>query len=85
VNPVLLQHVCDRTSGNPVVKVSQSTLYPGVTPAGVLFGHPDNQSTNLLHHTGPTDALLWIRPFGGNEFAVPRKDRVGRHNGGNLP
>jgi hypothetical protein len=35
---VFLQHFGNRASGNPVIQVSQSTLYPGISPTGILFG-----------------------------------------------
>ena len=76
-----LQHLGYRAASHAVIEVSQGTLYPGIAPTGFLFGHPDDQSTNLVHYTGPTDTLVWIRPFGGNELSVPRQDRVRGHGG----
>jgi hypothetical protein len=58
----------------------QSALDPSVAPAGVLDRHPDNQLTDLLHHTGTTYTLSWIGPFRGDEFAMPRQDRIGRYD-----
>jgi len=60
------------------------TLDPCVAPAGVFFRHPDNQLTDLLHHTGTTYTLSWIRPLGGDQLAVPREDRLRRDDGGDL-
>jgi hypothetical protein len=82
---VLLQYLCDRAAGYPVIEVSQSTLYTGISLTGIFFGHSDDQLPDFLHHTGPTNTLLWIRPFGGDELSVPREDGVRRYNGGNLP
>jgi hypothetical protein len=84
MDAVLLQYLCDCTARYSVIKVSQSALYSGIAPTGILLSHPDDQLPDLLHHTGPTDTLVWVSPFNGNQFAVPREDRTRCHNGGDL-
>lgn len=81
---MLLQHPGNGASGDAMIQVPQSALYPGIAPAGILLSHPDGQFTDLFHHTGPTNTLKWIRPFGGDEFAVPCEYRVGGYDGGYL-
>jgi hypothetical protein len=38
-------------------------LYPSVAPARVLLRHPNDQATDILHHTGTPDSLVGIRPL----------------------
>jgi hypothetical protein len=60
-------------------------LDPGVAPRGILGGHPHNQGRDLLHDPGTAWPLQLERPLPGDQLAVPPQDRVGRHQGGDLP
>ena len=82
---MLLKNLRNRAANRAMIQVLERTLDPCVTPARVLLGHPDDQPANLLHHTRTANSLSRIGPLCGDEFTVPRQDRIGRHDGGNLP
>jgi hypothetical protein len=48
----------------------------------LFLGHPNDKLTDLLHHTGTTDALPRIRPLRRDQPAVPCQNRIGSHDGG---
>ena len=64
--------------------VLQRPLNPRVAPPRILRGHPHHQSPNLGEHPRPPWAPPEVGPFPGNQFAVPPKNRVGRHERSNL-
>lgn len=56
-----------------------------VAPRGILGGHPHNQGRDLLHDPEAAWPLRRERPLPGDQLPVPPQDRVGRHEGRDLP
>ena len=81
---MFLQNLGDRAPGHTMVLMLELTLYPRISPARVLFGHPDNQLADLRHDTRTPDSLPRISPFRSDESPVPREDRLRRDDGGDL-
>ena len=81
---MFLQHLGDRTPSNAMIQMLELSLYSSVAPARVLLRHPHDQPANLLHDAWTANSLSRVRPLCGDEPAVPREDRVGRHDRGYL-
>ena len=64
--------------------VLQGTLDSAVSPPGILSGHPDRQRLDYLHNpTSPWQAAP-AGPFLRDELSVPKEDRVGGDERGDL-
>ena len=56
--------------------ILQRALDPGVAPGGILFGHPDHETLDLLEHA-PTTWPSHVRPLPRDQLSVPPENRVG--------
>jgi len=59
--------------------VLQRPLYPRVPPTWILRSHPHDEATNLGEHPGAPWSLPSVCPFPYNQFAMPSKNGIGRH------
>jgi hypothetical protein len=59
--------------------VPQRPLYARVPPTWILRGHSHDEAPNLGEHPGAPWAPPRVRPFPYNQFAMPSKNGVGRH------
>jgi hypothetical protein len=53
-------------------------------PACVVGRHSDDEATNLRKRVGPSEAPPRIRPFPGDQLAVPAQNGVSRDDRGHL-
>jgi fatty-acyl-CoA synthase len=60
-------------------------VFPSVAPGGILGGHPHKQGRDLLHDPWTAWPRRRERPLPGDQRPVPSQDRVGRHDGRDLP
>ena len=65
--------------------VLQSPLNPRVPPTRILRGHPHDEAPNLVEYPGTASSPPRVSPFSCNQFAVPSKNRVGRHERCHVP
>ena len=83
---VLLEDFGHGCAGDPVAQISQGTLDSRLAPARRFPGNANCEVCDLLHHGRPTR----ISPFGavvpllGDQPPMPPKDRVRRHDRGDL-
>ena len=82
---MLVENAFDRISCHLMAKVAERTADPGVAPAWVLCGELDDQA---LQRSGSartaSSSLRATVVLLGNELSVPAKDRVRRHQPGEL-
>jgi hypothetical protein len=62
-----------------MAQILQRPLYARVPPPWILRGHPHDEAPNLGEHHGAPWAPPRVRPFPYNQFAMPSKNGVGRH------
>ena len=74
----------DRRSTDSMSEVLERTPDPGVSPPGILSGHPNRQLLDDLHDPASPWAAAFVGPLLGNELPVPTKDGVGSDERGNL-
>jgi hypothetical protein len=68
-----------------MAQVLQRPLDGSVTPARILRGHPHNERGDLPHDSGTAGSPGGERPLPGDHVAMPPEDRVGGHDGRDLP
>jgi hypothetical protein len=68
-----LEDPADGGCADPVAEREHLALDPLVAPAVVLGGEPGDQRSDLCTDR-PSSRAAWIRPFPGDEAAVPPKD-----------
>jgi hypothetical protein len=73
----------DRRSPHAMPEVLECSLNAGVTPCGVLFGHPHDQPPDLEQH-GASARPPGVGPLPGNQLAMPPQQRVGRRDRGDV-
>jgi hypothetical protein len=69
----------------PVAQVRQCPLVTRVALPRMLRGHPDDQRGEVLPDSWATRPLWLERPLPGDQLPVPSQDRVGHHDGRDLP
>ena len=68
-----------------MAQVLQRPLDARVAPPRILRGHPQNEGRDLPHDPRPAWPPRREGPLPGDQAAVPSEDRVGRHDGRDLP
>ena len=79
-----LQDARNRGSSHAMAHVLQRPLNPSVTLTRILCGHPHHQAPNLCEHAWSPRSPPDIGPFPRNQFTMPSKNRIGRHERGHL-
>ena len=78
---MLLQRLGNRAACDSVAEVLEGSLDTAVSPRGIFLCHADDEATDPLHDTGPTDSPLGrVGPLGCDELSVPAEDGVGCHD-----
>lgn len=64
--------------GHAMTEILQRALDARVAPAWVVGRHSHHEATNLRKRVGPSEAAPRIRPFPGDQLAVPAQNGVSR-------
>ena len=82
-----LENVAHRLVANDMAEVAHLAGDPVIAPLGILFGHANNKSFDLICDHGSANRLLSalrVVPLLRNQFPVPAEDRVGGDDGGQF-
>ena len=86
LDAVGLEDVGDRRVRYAVPQIRQHPLNPVIAPARTLLGDPKHQLDNLRRDRGTSSGFPAIAmvPMPGDQLAMPPKNRIRSHDGGQL-
>jgi hypothetical protein len=67
-----------------MIEILQRALDARVAPPRVLGRHPDDEPADLREYARPSETPSRVRPFSGDEVAMPPQNRVGCDERRNL-